>query len=326
VPISNWAAFGGSKEVIIWLPIDMIAQTITALVALRKQIIDDIYQIMGLSDIMRGSTSPEETLGAQQLKSQYGSTRIRDKQQEMVRLARDLVEITCEIITEKFDDVTMVEMSQTQLPTNRMLEEKVAGMAQQLQGQHDQMMQMAQSPQGAQMAQSDPQQAQQMMQQGQQQIQQGLEAIKKVQAQPTVDQVLKFLKDQRSRAFVLDIETDSTIVPDEQADKKSRTEFVGVLSQLLPQMAQMIAQEPKTAAFCGEILKFATAPFRAGRSMDGAIDELVEQMKAKADVPQGRRPDHGPEQDRAADRADEGQAAERDRRGQAQAAAGRGAR
>ena len=25
VPISNWAAFGGSKEVIIWLPIDMIA-------------------------------------------------------------------------------------------------------------------------------------------------------------------------------------------------------------------------------------------------------------------------------------------------------------
>jgi hypothetical protein len=290
VPISNWAAFGGSKEVIIWLPIDMIAQTITALVALRKQIIDDIYQIMGLSDIMRGSTSPEETLGAQQLKSQYGSTRIRDKQQEMVRLARDLVEITCEIITEKFDDVTMVEMSQTQLPTNRMLEEKVAGMAQQLQGQHDQMMQMAQSPQGAQMAQSDPQQAQQMMQQGQQQIQQGLEAIKKVQAQPTVDQVLKFLKDQRSRAFVLDIETDSTIVPDENADKKSRTEFVGVLSQLLPQMAQMIAQEPKTAAFCGEILKFATAPFRAGRSMDGAIDELVEQMKAKADVPQGDDP------------------------------------
>ncbi len=41
--------FGGTKEVIIWLPIDMIATTITALVALRKQVIEDIYQIMGLS-------------------------------------------------------------------------------------------------------------------------------------------------------------------------------------------------------------------------------------------------------------------------------------
>jgi len=29
----------------------------------------------------------------------------------------------------------------------------------------------------------------------------------------------------------------------------------------LAQLAQMIMQEPKTAEFCGEILKFATAPF-----------------------------------------------------------------
>ena len=85
VPISNWAAFGGSKEIIIWLPIDMIVQAVTAMVTLRKEIVNDIYQIIGLSDIMRGSTNPMETLGAQQLKSQYGSTRIKDKQQELVR-------------------------------------------------------------------------------------------------------------------------------------------------------------------------------------------------------------------------------------------------
>ena len=78
----------------LWLPIDMIATTITALVMLRKQIIDDIYQITGMADIMRGDTDPQETLGAQQLKTQYGSTRIRDKQGELARLARDLVEIT----------------------------------------------------------------------------------------------------------------------------------------------------------------------------------------------------------------------------------------
>src|SRR6185436_11096088 len=72
VPIKNWATFGGTKDILIWMPIDMIAQTITQLVALRKEIISDIYQIMGLSDIMRGATDPNETLGAQQLKTQYG--------------------------------------------------------------------------------------------------------------------------------------------------------------------------------------------------------------------------------------------------------------
>jgi hypothetical protein len=52
----------------------------------------------------------------------------------------------------------------------------------------------------------------------------------------------------------------------------------------------MISAEPQTAEFCGEVLKFATAPFRAGRSLDGAIDGLVEQMKQKGEQPRGDDP------------------------------------
>jgi hypothetical protein len=63
-----------------------------------------------------------------------------------------------------------------------------------------------------------------------------------------------------------------------------------VLAQLLPQLTQMIMAEPKTADFCGEILKFATAPYRAGRTMDGAINNLVALMNQKADQPPGPDP------------------------------------
>jgi hypothetical protein len=276
VPISNWAAFGGSKEIIIWLPIDMIAQTITALVTLRKEIINDIYQIIGLSDIMRGSTNPMETLGAQQLKSQYGSTRIKDKQQELVRLARDLVEISIEIITEKFDQKTMIEMSQTELPTNAQIDQQITKIMTQAQ-------QAAMSPQGQQMMQQQPDQVKEI----QAQVQSQIEKLKK---QATLDQVMKLVKDYRARAFTFDIETDSTIQADEAAEKQQRNEFTGVLSQLLPQLAQMIAAEPKTAPFCGQLLKFVTAPYRAGRALESAIDGLVEQMEAKGDAPKGDDP------------------------------------
>jgi len=282
VPIANWASFGGTKEIIIWLPIDQISTTITALVMLRKQIIEDIYQIMGLSDIMRGATDPNETLGAQQLKTQYGSTRIRDKQQEMVRLARDLVEITSEIITEKFDDDTIVEMSQTQLPENKQIEQQINQIVGQVRGQ---MMQL-QNPQ----MQVAPEQQQAMYQQLQQAQQQGMQQIQKLQQTATIDQVLTFLKDSRAKSFTLDIETDSTIMADEMGEKQRRTEFVQVLGGLLPQLSQMITAEPQTANVCGEILKFATAPFKAGRSLDGAIDELVELMKQKGEQPRGDDP------------------------------------
>jgi hypothetical protein len=290
VPISNWAAFGGSNEVIIWLPIDMIAQTVTQLVTLRQQIIQDIYQITGLSDIMRGSTDPQETLGAQQMKSQYGSTRIKDKQEEMVRLARDLVEIATEIITGKFAAATMVEMAQSQLPTAAMQKKQIDNIAQQLAQQQKAMQMIPQLPQVQQMAQQNPQQAQQLQQQGQDLIKQGQQAIKKIMEAPTLDQVLKLLKDSRMKSFVLDIETDSTIIPNEQAEKQQRTEFVTMLAQLLPQLSQLMTVQPKTAEFCGELLKFSVAPFRAGRSLDGAIDALVEQMKQFADGPQQPSP------------------------------------
>jgi hypothetical protein len=285
VPISNWAAFGGSKEVIVWLPIDMIATTITALVALRKQVIEDIYQVMGLSDIMRGATDPNETLGAQRLKSQYGSTRIRDKQQELVRLARDLVEISLEIISEKFDEETIIEMSQTQLPTKKMIDQQIRQITQQATQAQQQAQQMMQTPQAQQAMQQKPDQVKQMMEQFQQMQQKMQDSIQALQQKPTIDQVLHFLKDNRARSFTLDIETDSTIMVDEQMEKQQRTEFVQVLGTLLPQLSQMITADAKTAPFCGEILKFATAPYRAGRSLDAAIDDLIEQMKMKGDQP-----------------------------------------
>jgi len=114
--------------------------------------------------------------------------------------------------------------------------------------------------------------------------------MEKVKEAPTIEQVMHFLKDTRAKAFTLDIETDSTIMADEMGEKQRRTEFVGMLGSLLPQLSQMIQVDPQTATFCGELLKFATAPYRAGRSLDGAIDELVELAKAKGEQQKGDDP------------------------------------
>jgi len=290
VPISNWAAFGGSKEVIIWLPIDQIAATVSQLVTLRRQIIEDIYQIMGMSDIMRGATDPGETLGAQQLKTQYGGTRVRDKQQQLVRFSRDLVQVAADVICSKFDPVTVVEMTQTDLPTSKMIQRQISSVQQQLVQQQQAIEQAKQQPQVQQMMQTQPDQAGQFQQQAQKLMEEGQNTVRALMAHPTFDQVWLFLQNMRARSFVLDIETDSTILVDENAEKQRRAEFVGVLGQLLPQLTQMIGAEPATAAFCGELLKFAAAPFRAGRSLDGAIDELVQDMQAKAGQPRGDDP------------------------------------
>jgi hypothetical protein len=87
-------------------------------VELRKQLIADVYEITGLSDIMRGATEASETATAQQLKSQYGSVRIKDRQNELARFARDLVRISAEIMSENFTSKTMLDMSQLDIETD----------------------------------------------------------------------------------------------------------------------------------------------------------------------------------------------------------------
>lgn len=257
VPVSSFAALGGGslKDSIVWLPVREVAEVITGLVAFRRQLIDDVYQITGISDIMRGETDSQETLGAQQLKSQYGSIRVRERQGEMQRLALDVIRLKAEIMAEEVPFDALLEMAQVDdLPS-----------AEEVQQQAVQALMQAQ--------------------------QQGPEAVAQVQAQlqkadvVTREDVQGLFQSQRIRPFVLDIETDSTIQPDENADKQRRSEFVTAIGGFIRDAAPMVMQAPILGPFIAETLQYAANGFRVGRSMDQAIDELAEKLREFAAQP-----------------------------------------
>ncbi|MEM9053882.1 MAG: hypothetical protein AAGB16_01035 [Pseudomonadota bacterium] len=94
--------------------------------------------------------------------------------------------------------------------------------------------------------------------------------------------MIKLLRDERLAPFALDIETDSTVQADEQAEKQVRTEFTQAVGIFLQQASELVAAAPETGPLVGELLQFATAPYRPGRQMEATIDELVEKLNAKA--------------------------------------------
>jgi hypothetical protein len=280
IPINNWAMVGGAapKDLILWIPLDQVATVIQQLIELRKQLIDDVYQITGLSDIMRGSTVASETLGAQELKSQYGSVRIRDRQNELVRIARDTIRIACEIIAENYSPQELLQMSQMDLPSNAQVAKKVAFLTQM--GLQLQMkMQMQPPPVEGQPAPPDDTQAQ--LEEIQKQIEEAQKAV-------TIEQVAGFLKDNKMRTFTLDIETDSTIQPDENAAKERATEFVTAVGGFINQTVPQVAQFPQLGPLASEFLKYISKQFRGGREMEGKIEEFADQMTEMSKQP---RPD-----------------------------------
>jgi hypothetical protein len=259
IPVASWAAFGerGGSNAIIWLPIRDIAETIKACVELRNQVIQDIYQITGISDILRGSTEASETATAQQIKAQWGSVRIRDRQQEMVRLARDITRMACEIVAEQFDPQYVMQMANMELPAP------------------PQMPQVP-PPQPT----GNPEQDQQAQMQYQQMQQQAQAAQQAYQAEvQKYQQAFAILKDDRLRGFRIDIETDSTIQPDEDAEKQRRTEFVAAIGGLIQQAVPLVAQVPEMAALVRETLLFTARGFRAGRQLEDQIEQTMQSIE-----------------------------------------------
>ena len=127
IPVKNWGQFkegGGVGGLIEWWPVDQVIKVLEAAFLTRKQLIEDIYQVTGISDIMRGETDERETASAQNLKSQWGSIRIRERQHALAMFARGLFRISAEIIAEKFQPETMMAMSNLSLPTEQELAEK----------------------------------------------------------------------------------------------------------------------------------------------------------------------------------------------------------
>lgn len=292
VPISNWAALSGvaAKDMIVWLPIDMVAETITGLIALRKQLIDDVYQITGLSDIMRGDTDANETLGAQQLKSQYGSIRVHDRQAELVRIARDITVISAEIMAENFSGQTLLDMSQMEVPSKAEVAKQVAPLEKQLKQLAHEVEEAKSDPEIQQLAKQKPDVAKQAVAAVQQKIQALTGQIQELAQTVTIEAIVKFLRDNRMRPFTLDIETDSTIAPDEAAQQARASQFVKEVGGYLQTAVPLVEQVPQIAPVVSGFLKFVASQFRVGREIEGTIDKFADSMTELAGQPKGPTP------------------------------------
>lgn len=271
------AALMEGAAAVVWLPLQELAAAIQGLIEARRQLIDDFYQLSGISDIMRGATEAEETLGAQQMKAQFGSVRVRQKIDEMQRIAADAVKIASEIIAEHFDGKTLLEMAQMELPTRAEIRKRIKEVETAAEKELKALTKRAQDM-AAQSAETvDPQQAQAMLQQEQQAILAKYgPMLEEAEGLVPIEDVIDLLRDDKARSFAFEIETDSTILTDEIAEKQSRAEFMQAFtgaSQALMNLAGMGEQGAKLA---GEMFKFALAPYRAGRQMNAAIDGFID--------------------------------------------------
>jgi hypothetical protein len=96
---------------IAFLPVAEIANVLVQLIQIREQMKRDLFEVTGISDLVRGQGQASETATAQRIKGHYAGLRIEDRQRAQGRFAGDTVRIMAEIMAEQFSPETLLEMS-----------------------------------------------------------------------------------------------------------------------------------------------------------------------------------------------------------------------
>ena len=233
-------AGGLDKAIWIW-PIEKLASVLGHLYIQREQTKTIIYEITGIADIMRGSSAASETLGAQQLKAQFGTMRLDDMRRDVQRFARDLVRIAGEIIAEQFSPETMSMMTEVKLPTS---EEK--------------------------------QQAQLMADQLKMQQQPIPNPLQKIIDNPTWDEALQILRDDQQRSYRIDIETDSTVAGDQAQEKQQITELLSGVAVFIQNAGPAVEAGYLPLEAAKSMIMTAVRKFKMGREVEDALDLIGE--------------------------------------------------
>ena len=223
IPIDSWAAFadkGGIKGHIDWLPMEQIIQVVNGLYEARDRTKQELYEITGLSDIIRGVSNPNETATAQRIKGQFASLRLMDRQKLVSEYARDLLRLKAEVICEHFDPQTIQMMT-------------------------------------------------------------GLDLGEEMWAA-----VMALLKDDPRRTFRIDIETESTIQIDEQADKEARIEFVRAMTDFIGAAGQATQLNPDMGPLFQEMMLFSVRGFHVGRELEQKFEEALAQSDGEDLTPE----------------------------------------
>jgi len=135
IPLDNWNALtekGGIGGIVDFMPIDSQIKALSQLNAHRDSLVEIIYQLSGISDIQRGASDPNETASAQQIKAQFGSIRLGDMKQDVARFARDILRMKAEVMAEKYDPQTLVDMSGVMALPEVQMDQNIVGAALQL--------------------------------------------------------------------------------------------------------------------------------------------------------------------------------------------------
>lgn len=255
----------GALQNAVWMwPVEKLITVLTELLNAREACKEVIYEITGMSDIIRGQGQASETATQSNIKNQWGGLRIKRFQKEVARYVRDCLRIAAELGFSKLGKETLFRATATSLPYRKDWEAAQARVK--TIQQQAQQAQLAAPP--AQPGVPPPPPAVPPPQPDPNDL--------LLLQQPIFEDVLDGLKSDLNRKYLIDIELNSTVDVEATEDKANITEFLGAMAQLMAGLGPMVESGTLPWEAAKAMLLAISRKFRLGRELD---DELAQMQK-----------------------------------------------
>ena len=253
IPLENVAALGdqrGIDKAVFFIPIEKYFPVLQQLLVQRQSIKQVIYEITGVSDILRGASVASETATAQNIKNQWGTLRLKRMQKRVAKYACDCLRLMLEISVKHFSVETIRQMTGLPYPTR----------AEQVQAQAAmQELQLSGAVSGH-PVQVPPE-------------------LQKVLGTPTWEDILDVLRNDLQRAYKIDIQTNSTVDAEATEDKANIAEFMNALAQFFNAIAPAVQAGALPFEAAKTLLLAIVRRFRFGPEVE---DELLKMVPPQA--------------------------------------------
>lgn len=306
VPYKGFAALmekGGLKNVFQTEDLAPIITVVEKLYEKSAICIQRIYEVTGISDVMRGATNPNETATAQRIKGNMGSLRLQKRQGRVQRFIRDGYRIKAEIIAEHFTREKLQEMTGIRLPLAAEVQQAQAILQQQAQAQQQPAPQMGHNG-GTPMADGMPGPQQQPVQPPvmPMPVMMSPDMITEVQeiaAAVPWEEIEAILRSDQRRGYSIDIESDATAKMDDLEEKQARVEFMTAMESFMEKALPAALQLPPLMPLVKELTMFGVKTFKAGRPLEEAFEDGFNQLGQMVKQKQNQPTPPDPEQAKA---------------------------
>jgi hypothetical protein len=110
-----------------------------------------------------------------------------------------------------------------------------------------------------------------------------------------IPQAIALLRNEASKNFRIEVTSDSMIYQDEQQEKQDRMQFLAAVGGFFQSAVPLVQSQPELAPMAIEMLKFGVTAFKAGKQLEGIIDETADKLRQQAKQAEGQPKPPSPE-------------------------------